>query len=169
MLPVAGKKSELGPTGLALAQNVRRIRETRRLGYAELSRLLADLGRDIPPLGLRRVEAGERRVDADDLVALAIALGVSPITWLMPAAEKASDLVEVTGFPGRVPAEKFWSWLTADRALPDVADVVRVLGPVYLLIAQFGALAWPPFVRERKQEEANARLDKALGGADGDD
>lgn len=52
--------------------------------YAELSRKLAEMGREIPPLGLRRIETGERRVDVDDLVALALALDLSPLALLLP-------------------------------------------------------------------------------------
>jgi len=48
------------------------------MSYAELSRRLTEQGRPIAALGLRRIEAGERRVDADDLVALASVLEVDP-------------------------------------------------------------------------------------------
>lgn len=107
---MAGKKSDLGPTGIALTHNIRRLRGD--LSYAELSRRLDGIGRDIPPLGLRRIEAGTRRVDVDDLVALAAALGASPVTLLMPKAADPDDVVEVTG---REPdaAEIVWDWLRA--------------------------------------------------------
>lgn len=72
---------------------------------------LAEIGRDIPPLGLRRIESGERRVDADDLMALAVALGVSPISLLMPASETGQDQVEATGVNARVEARQLWRWL----------------------------------------------------------
>ena len=51
-----------------MAHNIRRFREARRLGYTELSRMLSDLGWEIAPLGLRRIEQEARRVDTDDLV-----------------------------------------------------------------------------------------------------
>src|SRR5206468_1120492 len=38
----------------------------------------------IPVLGLRRIERGERRVDLDELVALAKALGVPPLWLVLP-------------------------------------------------------------------------------------
>lgn len=96
---------------------MRRFREKRRLGYAELSRKLAEMGRDIPPLGLRRIEAGERRVDVDDLVALALALDVSPLALLLPA--DTSSLVA-----GRPPwdVESIWLWASGSRALPGDPD-----------------------------------------------
>lgn len=130
---MAGKKSDLGPTGMSLTENVRRLREDRGISYAELSRRLADMGREIPPLGLRRIESGDRRVDADDLVALAVALGVSPISLLMPASETGAGIVEATGVDGGVECRRLWRWLKAEATLldekPDAyfAFVVRAL------------------------------------------
>jgi len=114
---MAGKKNELGPTGETAADNVKRIREKLRITYAELSRILEDSGRPIPPLGLRRIEDGERRIDADDLVALAFALKVSPITLLMPNTDSKDEEVSVTGNRDTVPADQLWKWLRADRAI----------------------------------------------------
>lgn len=119
---MAGKKNELGPTGETAAENVKRIREKLRLTFAELSRILEDLGRSIPPLGLRRIEDGERRIDADDLVALALALGVSPATLLMPDTGDKEDDVSVTGHPGAVPADTLWKWLRAEKQLAGAED-----------------------------------------------
>lgn len=99
---MAGKKNEVAATGRAVAANVKRLREEQNLGYAELSRRLDEQAdRDIPPLGLRRIESHERRVDADDLVALAVALSVSPLTLLMPDTPHAADIVTVNRNPGR--------------------------------------------------------------------
>ena len=84
---------------------MRRFREERRLRYAELSRQLADIGRDIPPLGLRRIESGERRVDVDDLAALAVVFDVSPLALLFPTA--ASFL---TSQGEEYAVEQIWSW-----------------------------------------------------------
>jgi hypothetical protein len=91
------KKIDQGPFGLAVARNVRRFRGDH--SYAELSRRLKQVGRPIPPLGLRHLEAGSRRVDVDDLVALAIALDVPALTLLMPdpgdrfTAHEATQLI----------------------------------------------------------------------------
>lgn len=97
-----------------MTETVRMFREARRLTYAELSRQLGDLGRDIAPLGLRRIEAGERRVDVDDLVALAMALGVSPLALLLPT-ESSSVVPEGNSFP----AERIWTWATGSKVLQD--------------------------------------------------
>ncbi len=119
---VAGKKTDLGPIGVNVNHAVQRFRDKRRLGYAELSRKLAELGREIPPLGLRRIESGERRVDVDDLVALALALDVSVLALLLPT--DASSLVP----HGREwDAETIWSWAAGSWALPGNEDVLRFL------------------------------------------
>ena len=76
---MTGKEISLGPTGETVRENVARYRKTAGLSFAELSRNLEAVGRPLAPLGLRRIEAGERRVDVDDLMALAVVLGVHPL------------------------------------------------------------------------------------------
>lgn len=104
--PMAGKKSDLGPIGENVVQAVRRFREMRRFGYADLSRKLAQYGREIPPLGLRRIESGERRVDVDDLAALAVALNVSPLALLLPM----DDSRVLPADEDAHPSEEIWRW-----------------------------------------------------------
>jgi transcriptional regulator with XRE-family HTH domain len=113
MRGVAGKQTELGPIGVNVTHTVRRFREERRLGYAELSRKLAKMGREIPPLGLRRIESGERRVDVDDLVALALALEVSPLALLLPI-----ETSSVTSQGDQYPAHEIWEWAEGRQTLP---------------------------------------------------
>jgi transcriptional regulator with XRE-family HTH domain len=52
--------------------------------YTEISAKLAELGQPIPTLGLTRIEKGERRVDIDEVVALAQVFGVPPIALMFP-------------------------------------------------------------------------------------
>lgn len=73
---------QLGPLGLAVIDNIKRIRAEQHLSVAALSRRLDEIGRPIAVLGLRRIESGVRRVDVDDLAALADAFSV-PIEALM--------------------------------------------------------------------------------------
>lgn len=75
-------KSIVGPTGETVRANVRRLRGG--MQYKELAEKLAAVGRPIPALGLRKIESGGRRVDADDLMALAVVFGVSPLALLLP-------------------------------------------------------------------------------------
>lgn len=114
---MAGKKSEQGATGTTVAENIQRCRSNQRLGYAEMSRMLDEVGRSIPPLGLRRIESGERRVDVDDLVAIAAVLGVSPTTLMMPSTPNPDDEVVSSARPESVPAQRLWRWFCAERPL----------------------------------------------------
>lgn len=111
-----GVKSELGLTALVVAANVKRHRERMGLGFAQLSRELVRAGRDIPPLGLGRIESGDRRVDVDELTALAAAFGVCPATLLMPKLEDQEAMTQLTGTE-KAQAQRLWSWLTGSYPL----------------------------------------------------
>lgn len=112
------KKNPLGPTGEQVRANVMRIREARGMTKKQLADRVQELGRPIPPLGISRIEAGTRRVDADDLVALAIALNVSPPTLLLPADRGADPYIDLTpAAPTTV--SRAWKWARGDSALPD--------------------------------------------------
>jgi transcriptional regulator with XRE-family HTH domain len=89
------KKVELGPTGHAVRKNISRIRELQKMSLQDLSDRLVRLGRPIARSGLFKTESGDRRVDVDDLVAIAAALGVTPDRLL-----KTPDNSPMTGFPG---------------------------------------------------------------------
>jgi transcriptional regulator with XRE-family HTH domain len=119
---MVGKPTDLGPIGANLTHNVRRFRTERRLGYAELSRKLAEMGREIPPLGLRRIENGDRRVDVDDLVALALALDVSLLALLLP-----TDTSRLVPFGRQWDAETIWRWATGSNPLPGNENFLRFL------------------------------------------
>ena len=132
----------MGPTALVVAANVRRHRERMGLGFAQLSRELGSAGRDIPPLGLGRIEAGERRVDVDELTALAAAFGVCPATLLMPEVEDAESIVQLTG-AGKKQAQKIWSWLTGSY-------------PLQGSVLAFFNVALPPGERDAVEERIGA-------------
>lgn len=113
---MAGKKIELGPTGEIVRDNIRRLRRARGLGFAELSRELEHHGRPIPPLGLRRIEEGERRVDVDDLTALAVVLWTSPATLLSPSMFGAFTAT-YTGL-GEVGTHDLIAWMKGEKLDP---------------------------------------------------
>lgn len=115
----------LDATGETVQANIRRIRrDVLRIAVTELSRRLEELGRPIPPLGVRRIEDGTRRIDVDDLMSFAVALGVSPITLLMPESASAEDVVTFTGRDEQVPAGHAWMWLGGELPLPDSGESV---------------------------------------------
>ncbi|MFD3955960.1 MULTISPECIES: helix-turn-helix domain-containing protein [Streptomyces] len=72
-----GRKAIIvGSTGDQVRANLLRLRTVRRLSTVKLSAKLREAGRPIPPSGITRIEKGERRVDVDDLLALAQTLQV---------------------------------------------------------------------------------------------
>lgn len=76
-----GTTTRLGSVGQRVAKEVERLRG--RTTVRELSARLSKLGRPILPSGITKIEQGSRRVDVDDLVALAIALKVTPTRLLL--------------------------------------------------------------------------------------
>ncbi len=107
------------------------------MSYAQLSdKLQTDAQWSINPVGIRRIENGERRVTPDDLTALAVALKVSPVTLLMPGlpdAREPTEMVEVTGRDAKVDAGKLWLWLQAD---PSGASLVGLSPMAFIVAAQ---------------------------------
>lgn len=116
------KRVPLGPTGKLVAENVKRLRGP--MQYKELAEKLAAIDRPIPALGLRRIEAGERRVDADDLVALAVVFGVSPLTLLLPRDGAAVVASPMTGAARPVAHNVQWLWGLGEEPLQLPSDVL---------------------------------------------
>jgi transcriptional regulator with XRE-family HTH domain len=154
---MVGKEPDIGPTAWVVAKNVERLRTAQNMNMTQLSERLRDAANwAINAVGIRRIESGERRVTPDDLTALAVALGVSPITLLMPAKVDKSDLVSVTGFDDGLTAEELWDWLAAEDTLPQTAEQVRTVGPLTRMM--FVAAACPSWAQERKRDENVAGL-----------
>jgi transcriptional regulator with XRE-family HTH domain len=76
------KAIELGPTGRRLTDTIRTLRRQRGISQTELAERMAAAGRPMGMAGISRIERGERRVDIDDLVALAESFGVTPTALL---------------------------------------------------------------------------------------
>lgn len=118
MVEKAGMKElDLGPTGRLVARNVRWARESLGLSYAALSSSLEALGHRIPVLGLRRIEANARRVDADDLMALAVALESSPIDLMFRTVVETDQSSQGTGLPVDVNIEEARAWARGETPL----------------------------------------------------
>ncbi|MFN8101623.1 MAG: XRE family transcriptional regulator [Mycobacterium sp.] len=137
--------------------------------YVKLAARLEEIGRPIPTLGLRKIESYERRVDADDLVALAAALGVSPVTLLMPSGVGAGEIVAVCETEFK--AATLWEWLIAEWPFP------------FQGLTEFFARALPPWklaaverrIAQRHGESSVADLERPItlrfeeANPDGDD
>jgi hypothetical protein len=115
-------RTRTGPAGEVLAANIRRVRTEQRLGYAELSRLLADIGRPIPELGLRRIELCERRVDVDDLLAISYVLRIAVVDLLV-------DKDATTEPYPLIPSEQFESESVRDWIRGETVHLARHKDP----------------------------------------
>ncbi|MEU8031934.1 helix-turn-helix transcriptional regulator [Streptomyces sp. NPDC049099] len=179
------KKNPLGPIGEQVRSNVERLRGARGMTKKDLSDAVGVLGRPIPPLGVSRVEAGARRVDSDDLVALALALNVSPLALLLPPewndepvhlAPNVSLRTRTAWLwgEGRSPAND-WAAGIADVVVEDEAEV-EAESRFFEQRESYQALTHPPERRRSAQHPANnaadsvstmvARLVRAMGGED---
>ncbi|WP_205708456.1 hypothetical protein [Kineococcus siccus] len=81
---------------------------------ADLSSRLEQLGQPIAVSGLSKIENLSRRVDVDDLVALSVALEVSPARLMLtPAADQTVLAVTPTLAEA---ARRVWSWFEGTEA-----------------------------------------------------
>jgi hypothetical protein len=104
---------ELGPTGKRVAENVKRLRG--RVTVRELSERVARYGGKILPSGITKIEQGERHVDVDDLVALALALDATPNRLLLPAEADDTNIQTTSTISG--PAVNTWRWANGQEPL----------------------------------------------------
>jgi 8-oxo-dGTP diphosphatase len=107
---------QFGSIGRRVAKNLEELRRHRRLTQADLSGLLKRLGRPMSPETLSKMERPSRRIDVDDLVALAVALDTTPNRLLLPGNVSGEELVELTP-EVRVSALDAWKWATGDETL----------------------------------------------------
>lgn len=160
-------EADTGPTGSAVAENIKRLRGG--LSYTEMSRRLQErAGWSINAVGIRRIESNERRVSVDDLVAFSVALDVSPVTLLMPSGVAADEILSVAA--AEFKAAALWEWLIAEWPFPGRAG-----------LAEFYARALPPWklavvekrIADRHGAESLIELDEPITiqieGPDGDD
>jgi len=108
-------------TARTVSENVKRLRSDQNLGLRALSTKLGEVGRPLTHSAVDQIEKGTRRVDVDDLMALAAALDVSPATLLMPVGDEGQE-VTVTGHSGKLTGRQVWDWITNRRPTrPEVA------------------------------------------------
>jgi transcriptional regulator with XRE-family HTH domain len=102
---------EIERLGVRVGLNVRHLRRAHEMTFGQLSDLLTRNGQPISINGLGRLERGERRVDVDDLAALAQVFGVS--------------VGQLLGQPDRVRVRR----RDLARALEQLAEDDRVRNP----------------------------------------
>ncbi len=108
---------KLGPTGQRLGRRLKELRRERDLTLSGLETRLTEVGRPILLSALSKIEMGQRRVDVDDLVALALALDVSPNLLLLPDPDESGTAVRLTRSTSR-DAGDVWRWAVKDRPPP---------------------------------------------------
>jgi transcriptional regulator with XRE-family HTH domain len=114
---MATERIQRDPTSERVARNLAELRDARGLSLRDLHVRLRDVGRPILPSGLHKIESGDRRVDVDDLVALAVALDVSPSRLLMPAGASGRRVQLTPKVKGS--ERTLWAWAAGDEALPE--------------------------------------------------
>lgn len=115
------RNPEVGAIGRTLIDTLNELLAARAVSQRRLSAELDKVGRPIVPLGISRLLKGERRVDVDELVALAVVLGVNPSALLFPRHVRADDVVELTPTT-KQRAAVVWAW--ADGRVPLPPDLL---------------------------------------------
>lgn len=163
---MAGKEPEIGPTARTVASNVERLRTARGWSYTELSEKLQSIANwTINPVGIRRIESKERRVTVDDLMALSVALGVSPVTLLYPDTANVIEKLDVTGLPTPENARVLWEWFSASMwAYWAIEHVGGFTAP-----SDFFRRAWPAWLVESVSKKSEMPDGAVMTGLDGYD
>lgn len=115
---MARREIEAGPTGERAAGRLAEIRSGRHMSQAELADRTTQLGRPMSASVVSKTEKSDRRMDVDDLIAFAVALGVTPNRLLLPASVRDDEPVELLP-EVRVSAMDAWKWATGDEPLPN--------------------------------------------------
>jgi transcriptional regulator with XRE-family HTH domain len=121
---------DAGATAQRVAGNLRRLREARGFSLRGLSKELMDkFGWDLSADAINKIENGRereagapapkqiRRVDVDDLVALALALNVSPSDLLLPPSADANKIHLTPTY--EVSSSTAWQWAAGQRTAMD--------------------------------------------------
>lgn len=118
---MGSKRVNRGPVSDRVAANVKVLRKLRGLSLSELAGRMRSLGMGMAATGISKVELGNRpggrRVDVDDLVALALALDVTPSRLLLTedAGTEACPLTPNVNTDG----ETAWNWTEGVEITPE--------------------------------------------------
>lgn len=133
-------------TGAVAASRLREVRTAQGLTLREVSDRVTASGHDLSLNAISRIENGSRRMDVDDLTALAVALGVTPATLLLPDTDDSHSTLTITGVSG--PATNMWEWMATHIPAPG-----RPRPQDYF---EFASRAFPTWLR-RAMDQARER------------
>lgn len=100
---MAGRAIEIGDVGTQVAAVVSELRKRRGWDQKRFAELVTEAGRPMSASMVGKIEGGGRRVDVDDLVALAFAPEVSPSRLLLSAHRDPDDQTDGQDEPSHGP------------------------------------------------------------------
>lgn len=131
---MASKPVEIGAMGRHAAETIARLRRERGWEQRDLAERVATAGRGLSASVLSKIENGSRRIDVDDLVAVAAALEVSPALLILAAPARPREPGGDT-LPG--PVRSVSEAVGADiEALGDLVDIQPSLAQMALKLAR---------------------------------
>jgi len=104
-----------GITNTHVAQNIRTARQAIGMDLRTMSDGLKAAGRKLSTSGISKLEAGDRRVDVDDLTVIAYLLRTTPAALLTPPDEQTT----LTGVPEGYEPEEIDRWMRGELVLTD--------------------------------------------------
>ena len=104
-----------GLTNTHVANNIRAARQAIGMDLRTLSDGIAAAGRKLSPSGISKLEAGDRRVDVDDLTVIAYLLRTTPAALLTPPEGQTT----LTGVPEEFEPEEIDRWMRGELVLTD--------------------------------------------------
>lgn len=132
---MAVRTIELGDVGEHVAEAVSMLRRRRGWDQRTLAERVTEAGRSMTASVVGKVEGGTRRVDVDDLVALAIALEVKPARLLLAAGGDPEDAPEEPAAEGPI-AAAVRDDLAALGDLDDLEKPATALAQIALRLAR---------------------------------
>ena len=111
--PERQRGNEIGQTTKIVAENISRTRKNASMTLEMLSERLTERGWPLSVAALYRLETGERRIDVDDITALAAVLNTSPAVLLNPGGTQLTGLIEA------LLPEEIAAWLSGTTKIDD--------------------------------------------------
>ena len=161
---MAATPKPVGVIGGRVAGNLRGTR--REVSTYELERRLRDIGWPIASSGITRIESGERRVSVDDVVALAVVLGVTPNQLMFPAMASRPGVTYGVPLVGTVVAQDtdIWAWATGDSPLVVLEDGERGEEPSSQDVAAFMLANRPHLLAQVDVDRVDDVVEALAGG-----